>query len=80
MRDTKVERFLPKNQLAPRKLLNFQNWINGGQNRRVNTCNGIGADDRYSNELDTVDATFERGLLVIICWVAAIGGLPHGRE
>ena len=30
-------------------------------------------------ELATVDAIFERGLLVSICWVAAIGGLPHGH-
>ena len=27
---TKLERFLPKNQHTPRKLLNFENWINGG--------------------------------------------------
>ena len=30
-------------------------------------------------ELDTVDATFEKGLLVIICWVAIIGDLSYGR-
>ena len=28
-RDTKVDRFLPKNQHAKRKLLNFENWVNG---------------------------------------------------
>ena len=27
---TKLERFLPKNQLTQRKLLNFENWNNGG--------------------------------------------------
>ena len=27
---TKLERFLPKNQHTERKLLNFENWINGG--------------------------------------------------
>ena len=26
---TKLERFLPKNQLTQRKLLNFENWVNG---------------------------------------------------
>ena len=26
--DTKFERFLPKNQYAQRKLLNFENWCN----------------------------------------------------
>ena len=26
---TKLERFLPKNQDTQRKLLNFENWING---------------------------------------------------
>ena len=25
---TKLERFLPKNQHAQRKLLNFENWVN----------------------------------------------------
>ena len=29
-RDTKLESFLHKNQHAPRKLLNFENWISGG--------------------------------------------------
>ena len=27
--DTKLERFLPKNQRTQRKLLNFEFWING---------------------------------------------------
>ena len=27
--DTKLERFLPKNQRTQRKLLNFENWFNG---------------------------------------------------
>ena len=26
---TKLERFLPKNQHTPWKLLNFENWVNG---------------------------------------------------
>ena len=29
MGDTKLERFLPKNQHTQRKLLNFEFWING---------------------------------------------------
>ena len=28
---TKLEMVLPKNQHAQRKLLNFENWVNGGQ-------------------------------------------------
>ena len=28
-RDTKLERFLHKNQHTQRKLLNFENWTNG---------------------------------------------------
>ena len=27
--DTKLERFLPNNQLTQKKLLNFEFWING---------------------------------------------------
>ena len=27
--DTKLERFLPKNQLTERELLNLENWVNG---------------------------------------------------
>ena len=27
---TKLERFWPKNQNTQRKILNFDNWINGG--------------------------------------------------
>ena len=27
--DTNIERFLPKNQHAQRKLLNFENWVDG---------------------------------------------------
>ena len=26
---TKLERFLPKNQHTQRKLMNFENWVNG---------------------------------------------------
>ena len=29
MGDTKLERFLPKNQHTQRKSLNFENWVNG---------------------------------------------------
>ena len=29
MGDTKLERFLPKNQHTRRKLLNFENWVKG---------------------------------------------------
>ena len=31
--DTKLERFLPKNQHTERKLLNFENWINGKESK-----------------------------------------------
>ena len=31
-RDTKLERFLHKNQHARKKLLNFENWTNGSLN------------------------------------------------
>ena len=33
---TKLERFLPKNQHTQRKLMNFENWVNGvvSKNRR----------------------------------------------
>ena len=27
---TNLERFLPRNQHTQRKLLNFENWVNGG--------------------------------------------------
>ena len=30
---TKLERFLPKNQHTQRKLLNFENWVNGEVSR-----------------------------------------------
>ena len=30
---TKLQRFLPKNQHTQTKLLNFENWINGGLRR-----------------------------------------------
>ena len=26
----KIRKFLPKKQHSPRKLLNFENWVNGG--------------------------------------------------
>ena len=29
MGGTKLERFLPKNQHTQRKILNFENWLNG---------------------------------------------------
>ena len=32
---TKLERFLPKNQHTQRKLLNFENWINGKVSQSV---------------------------------------------
>ena len=31
---TKLERFLPKNQHTQRKLLNFENWVNGHHFRK----------------------------------------------
>ena len=33
--DTKLERFLPKNQHTQRKLLNFEFWINGELSKRA---------------------------------------------
>ena len=35
VRDTKLERFLPKNQHTHRKLLNFEFWINGELSKRL---------------------------------------------
>ena len=32
---TKLERFLPKNQHTHRKLLNFENWVNGEVSKSV---------------------------------------------
>ena len=32
---TKLERFLPKNQHTERKLLNFENWVNGEVSKSV---------------------------------------------
>ena len=32
---TKLERFLPKNQHTKRKLLNFENWVNGELSKSV---------------------------------------------
>ena len=36
MGGTKFERFLPENQHTQRKLLNFENWINGGASEVFN--------------------------------------------
>ena len=33
--DTKLERFLPKNEHTQRKLLNFENWCNGEVSKRA---------------------------------------------
>ena len=33
---TKLERFLPKNQHTQKKLLNFENWVNGEVSKNVN--------------------------------------------
>ena len=32
---TKLDRFLPKNQDNQRKLLNFENWVNGEVSKKV---------------------------------------------
>ena len=37
-RGTKLERLLPKNHHTERKLLNFENWINGGLKSFQNQC------------------------------------------
>ena len=36
--DTKLERFLPKNQHTKRKLLNFEFWINGELSKSAKIC------------------------------------------
>jgi hypothetical protein len=35
---TKLERFLQKNQHNQRKLLNFENWVNGKASKSAKTC------------------------------------------
>ena len=37
--DTKLERFLPKNQHTQRKLLNFENWTNGEVSKSAKSPN-----------------------------------------
>ena len=37
--DTKLERFLLKNQHTQRKLLNFQNWVNGEVSKSAKSPN-----------------------------------------
>ena len=39
MGDTKLERFLPKNQHTQRKLLNFENWVNGEVSKSAKSPN-----------------------------------------
>ena len=36
---TKLERFLPKNQHTQRKLLNFENWVNGEVSKSAKSPN-----------------------------------------
>ena len=36
---TKLERFLPKNQFTQRKLLNFENWVNGEVSKSAKSPN-----------------------------------------
>ena len=36
---TELERFLPKNQHAQRKLLNFENWLNGEVSKSAKSPN-----------------------------------------
>ena len=38
---TKLERFLPKNQHTQRKLLNFENWVNGEVSKSVQKCQNL---------------------------------------
>ena len=35
----KIRRFLPKNQHTQRKLLNFENWVNGEMSKSANSPN-----------------------------------------
>ena len=37
----KLERFLPKNQHTQRKLLNFENWVNGEVSKSVKKCQNL---------------------------------------
>ena len=39
MGGTKLERFLPKNQHTQRKLLNFENWVNGEVSKSAKSPN-----------------------------------------
>ena len=39
MGDTKLERFLPKNQHTQRKFLNFENWTNGEVSKSAKSPN-----------------------------------------
>ena len=36
---TKIERFLPKNQHTQKKLLNFENWVNGEVSKSAKSPN-----------------------------------------
>ena len=40
---SKLERFLPKNQHTRRKLLNFENWVNGEVSKSAKKCQNLGA-------------------------------------
>ena len=39
--NTKLERFLAKNQHTHRKFLNFENWVNGEVSKSVNKCQNL---------------------------------------
>ena len=38
---TKLETFLPKNQHTQRKLLNFENWVNGEVSKSAKSVNSL---------------------------------------
>jgi hypothetical protein len=40
-RGTTLKRFLPKNQHSQRKLLNFENWVNGQVSKSAKKCQKV---------------------------------------
>ena len=40
-RGTTLKRFLPKNQHSQRKLLNFENWVNGQVSKSAKKCQNL---------------------------------------
>ena len=47
-RGTELERFLPKNQHTQRKLLNFENWVNGGGFKKCKITQPLDFQSQFS--------------------------------